>query len=324
LKIPILLFLATPALVAQTTIEEILVVVNNHIITRKGFQQALEQQHAELYRTFSGKELDAKLTDAREKTLQEMIDTFVLIDVAAEKEMLVFAPTEAEFLDDLKKRAQISSDAELERAVKSEVGVSLSEFIRMQRQSYIVGMLLQQEVYRKVPIEDQEARLYYNENQADYKSTARFRIREMIIPKGATQSDRESARDTLAKVQGRIASGESFESLVNDYSSSPSKGTGGDLGWIDKGMLLPSIENAALGLRPDGVSDPIETDKDYILIQLIALESEGFKPFSAVKDEIVQKLQEPKAENAKEHYLQAQRLRANIRYMVPKDKIIKG
>jgi len=323
-KLSVLLLLSAPALIAQTTIEEILVVVNNHIITRKAFQQTVEQQYAELYRHFSGNELDTKLQDAREKILQEMIDNFVLIDVASEKEIQNMAPSEAEFLDDLKKRTAISSEADLERAIKSEVGLSLNEFVRQQRQSYIIWQLLSREVYYKVPVEDQEARLYYNEHQADYKKSARFRIREMIIPKGAGSAEQESAKETLAKVQAGLKNGEPFESLVKDYSVNPSSATGGDLGWIEKGLLLKAIEDAALVLNPNEVSDVIETDKDYIFIQLIASELEGVKPFSAVKDEIKQKLAEPKAENAKQHYLQAQRLRANIRFIVPKEQIIKG
>ena len=44
--------------------DEILVVVNKHIITRRTLNQSVEQQHAALYRQFAGKELDAKLADA--------------------------------------------------------------------------------------------------------------------------------------------------------------------------------------------------------------------------------------------------------------------
>jgi parvulin-like peptidyl-prolyl isomerase len=235
-----------------------------------------------------------------------------------------YAPTETEILENIKKQSQISSDSELERAVKSELGLSLSEFLRTQRERYIIEMLIGQEVYRKVPVEDQEARLYYNEHQSDFKRPARFRVRELIISKGATPAERESAKEALEKVQGELKNGASFESLVSAYSTSLSKGTGGDLGWTEKGLLLKSIEDAALTLKPDEVSDAVETDKDYILIQLVASELEGFKPFETVKEEIVHKLREPKADNALQHYLQPQRIRANIRYVVPKEQIIKG
>jgi len=303
-----------------TTLEEVLVVVNSHIITRRSFQQMVEQQTAELYRGRMGRDLDEKLKGVREKALQDMIDTFVLLDVAAEREMMSYAPSEADFLAETRKRAQVASDADLERMLKSELGLSLGEFVRQQRQNYVIDALLYQEVHRKVPIEEQEARLYYNEHQAEYRQTARFRVRELVVPKAPGPG----AAETMAMVREGLKEGAPFESLAKEHSASPSGALGGDLGWAEKGLLLPVIEAAALALGPGEVSDVIETDKDYIIIQLVALESEGARPFEAVRDQIVAKLQEPKSQNALQLYLQAQRLRANIRYMVPREQIVKG
>ena len=48
------------------------------------------------------------------------------------------------------------------------------------------------------------------------------------------------------------------------------------------------------------------------------------KSFAEVKPKILEKLQEPKAQNAMEQYLANLRMRANIRYLVPKEIILKG
>jgi parvulin-like peptidyl-prolyl isomerase len=77
-------------------------------------------------------------------------------------------------------------------------------------------------------------------------------------------------------------------------------------------------------LKPGQVSASIETDKDVYLVQLIALEDAPMKSFAEVKAKILEKLQEPKAQNAIEQYLANLRMRANIRYLVPKDQIVKG
>jgi parvulin-like peptidyl-prolyl isomerase len=121
-----------------------------------------------------------------------------------------------------------------------------------------------------------------------------------------------------------LKGGKSFEELARLYSTSPSKATGGDLGWMNKGFLRASIEEAAVLLKPDQVSAPIETDKDLYLIQLISMEDAPVKSFAEVKAKILEKLQEPKAQNAIEQYLANLRMRANIRYLVPKDQILKG
>ena len=121
-----------------------------------------------------------------------------------------------------------------------------------------------------------------------------------------------------------MKAGKSFEELARLHSTSPSKATGGDLGWMNMGFLRASIEGAAVKLKPEQVSTPIETDKDLYLIQLISLEDAPVKSFADVKAKIMEKLQEPKAQNAIEQYLANLRMRANIRYLVPKDQILKG
>ena len=59
-------------------------------------------------------------------------------------------------------------------------------------------------------------------------------------------------------------------------------------------------------------------------MQLIQSENEEARPFAEVKAQIMEKLQEPKAQNAIQQYLANLRTRGNVRFMVPKDQILKG
>ncbi|MEI6592583.1 MAG: peptidyl-prolyl cis-trans isomerase [Holophagaceae bacterium] len=327
------LLLAAPALLAQAppptpakaeVRDEILVVVNKHIITRRGLSQAVEQQHAALYRQFSGKELDTKLTDARDKTLQGLVDAFLLEDKGAELGSPVTDDYIRASIDGIKKENNFTSDADLEQALKGSLGIGLPEFIKRQKQQAIQQFVLQREVFSKVAVEDNELRAFYEDHKDEYRMPTRFRIRELVLAKGATPADQAIARTQLAAIQADLKAGKSFEDLAKAQSTSPSKATGGDLGWMNKGFLRTSIEEAALKLKPEQVSAPIETDKDLYLIQLIALEDAPVKSFTEVKPKILEKLQEPKAQNAIEQYLAGLRIRANIRYLVPKDQILKG
>jgi parvulin-like peptidyl-prolyl isomerase len=321
------LLLAAPMLVAQAkpdVREEILVVVNKHIITRRGLTQAVEQQHAALYRQFSGKELDEKLADAREKTLQGLVDAFLLEDKGAE----LGSPITDEYvranIDGIKKENNFATDADLERALKGSLGIGLPEFTRRQKQQAIQQFVLQREVFSKVAVEDNELRAYYEDHKDEYRMPSRFRIRELVLAKGATVEEQTEARTKLEAIQAELKGGKAFDELARLHSTSPSKATGGDLGWMNKGFLRASIEDAAVKLKPEQVSAPIETDKDLYLVQLIALEDAPVKAFSEVKAKILEKLQEPKAQNAMEQYLANLRMRANIRYLVPKEQILKG
>ena len=320
------LFAAIPvvAFAASEVREEILVVVDSHIISRRAFQQAVEQESAALYRQFSGKELDEKLRDARQKTLQGLIDAFILEDKAAEVGIAIPEDYMRSVVEDMKKQYNFATDADFEKALKGSVGIGLPDWIKQQKQQITQQEVLRKDVYSKIAIEDQELRAWYEDHKDEYRMPTRFRIRELVLAKGATAEEQGTAKAKLETIQAALKAGKTFEEMVKEHSVSPSKATGGDLGWIGKGLMRAAIEQAALSMKPDQVSSPIETDKDIYLIQLIAAENDMVRPFADVKPEILKKLQEPKAQNAIQNYLQGLRVRANVRYLVPKETILKG
>jgi parvulin-like peptidyl-prolyl isomerase len=315
---------AAVILTAGEVREEILVVVNNHIITRRMFQQAVEQSSATLYRKFSGKELDEKLRDTREKVLQGMVDSFLLEDKAVDLNVSISDEQVRSYIEEIKKQNNFKTDGDFEKAIRSEMNISLADYLKQVKRNELLSMVLGREVYSKIAIEDQELRVYYEDHKDEYKQPSRFRIRELVLAKGSTPEEQQAVLPKLAEIQKALKDGKSFEELVKEYSVSPSRGTGGDLGWMGKGLMRPSIEQAALALKPGQVSQVLETDKDYMLLQLVAAEEDVVKPFLEVRPQILEKLQEPKAENAKTNYMNNLRVRANIRYQVPRDQILKG
>jgi len=324
-KLRALAALALPLVLCGAEVrEEVLVVVNGHVISRRVFQQAVEQSTAALYRQASGKELDDKLKDAREKTLQGLIDTYVLEDKATDLGITIPDDYVRSYVEDIKKQNNITSDADFEKAIKGSLGLTLPAYMARTKQDVVKQEVLRKEVYSKVAIEEQELKAYYEDHREDYRQPSRFRIRELVLPKGVTPEEQEATQTKLAAIQEARKKGTGFEALVKEYSTVPSRSTGGDLGWVPKGILRASIEEAALALKPEQVSAPVATDKDIYLVQLVAAELDAIKPFADVQGSIREKLQEPKAQNAIEAFLTSLRLRANIRYMVPIETILKG
>lgn len=304
--------------------EEILVAVNSHIITRKSFQQAFEQQNASLYRQFSGKALDEKLSEARAKTLQGLIDAFLLEDKANEMGLSIPDDYVESTIEQVKKENKIASDEEFERALKANLGIGLSEYRKNQKRMMLEQQVLGREVYSKIAVTENEVRAYYEKNKDDYRLPERFRIRELVIPRGTTTEEKSKSAAILLEVEKQIVDKKSFESLVRTYSASPTKDLGGDAGWINKGMLRPSIEEVALALKVGDISSVIETARDYYFVQLVDRETSPYQPFAEVKDKLLVKVQEPKAESAIEQFMNNLRTRANIRYMIPREQLIKG
>jgi peptidyl-prolyl cis-trans isomerase SurA len=86
---------------------------------------------------------------------------------------------------------------------------------------------------------------------------------------------REEIIAQLKQFKEAIASGKStFAELAKAYSEDPGSGAqGGDLGFFRRGELAPEYEATALGLRQGEISDPVETQFGFHMIQL--LENKG-------------------------------------------------
>jgi peptidyl-prolyl cis-trans isomerase C len=67
--------------------------------------------------------------------------------------------------------------------------------------------------------------------------------------------DRGLAEDLLKKIK----QGAQFESLAREYSTCPSKSSGGDLGWFGPGKMVAAFESAVKRLSPGSVGDVVQT-----------------------------------------------------------------
>jgi peptidyl-prolyl cis-trans isomerase C len=92
----------------------------------------------------------------------------------------------------------------------------------------------------------------YEEDSMEYKASH-------ILVK-----DRALAQQLLI----RIKQGANFESLAREYSTCPSKSSGGDLGWFGPGKMVPAFEAACRGIGVGSISDVVQTQFGCHIIKL--------------------------------------------------------
>ena len=86
-------------------------------------------------------------------------------------------------------------------------------------------------------------------------------LRQIVVPGEA------EARDLLEQLQ---SGGVGFEDLARAHSIDEStRDSGGDLGFVPRGMLPESVERVAFGLEPGVIAGPIQTALGWHLIQLV-------------------------------------------------------
>lgn len=91
----------------------------------------------------------------------------------------------------------------------------------------------------------------------------------MMYPQ-LTEAHKQELIDRLKKIKADIAAGETFESQARIYSEDPgSAANGGLYKNISKGQMVKPFEAAALNLQEGEISDPIESEYGFHIIQLV-------------------------------------------------------
>jgi peptidyl-prolyl cis-trans isomerase C len=71
------------------------------------------------------------------------------------------------------------------------------------------------------------------------------------------------------EIMQMIKDGTNFADLARQYSMCPSKQDGGDLGWFERGMMVPEFEDAAFENEKGTVVGPVRTQFGYHVILVI-------------------------------------------------------
>lgn len=124
----------------------------------------------------------------------------------------------------------------------------------------------------------------------------------------------DEARRKLVELKERLDNkAATFEELARMYSNDTSASRGGDLGWIYPGDTVPEFEKALMSLQPGEISEPVETQFGFHLIQVVERKTEDA---SVERKRIAAKqaLRERKIEEATQEWLRQLRDRAYVDY----------
>jgi peptidyl-prolyl cis-trans isomerase SurA len=94
-----------------------------------------------------------------------------------------------------------------------------------------------------------------------------YRLAEIFLSFDGPATEK-NARELAEKLAGEIRKGRPFSQAAREFSEAPGAATGGDIGWIEEGVLDSALGTAVAALQPGQLSDPIRTDKGYHLMFL--------------------------------------------------------
>jgi len=183
--------------------------------------------------------------------------------------------------------------------VASDIEARLEQY----RKDLVADQLVQRVIWDKVMVSDEEIRAYYDSHEREY--VTEVRVSHILV------NTLEEAQIVKSQVGKR-----SFAYLARKHSIDKHSGSGGDLGYLSKGSMIPEFESAVFDMQLGEVSDIIESEFGYHLIKVADIRGARFKlEFEDAKMEIANNLMLKKREAVYDSLITSLREKADIEIM---------
>lgn len=142
----------------------------------------------------------------------------------------------------------------------------------------------------------------YEQEKARFMSAEQRLASHILItvPADANAATRKAAEDKANALAAQAkAPGADFGALAKTNSQDPgSKDSGGDLGWVDKGVMTKPFEDALFSMQAGEIRGPVKTDFGYHVLQLREIKAGQGKSFEEVRDELAREQGDADGERA--------------------------
>ena len=248
-------------------VDKVVAVVGKNII----LQSDIENQYIQ-YRLQGMAEGTAK--EVRAHILEELLLQKLMLNQA---EMDSITVTDEQVDAELSRRIQsLVSRYGSQEKMESLFGKTMSEIKEEVRQATKDNMLQEQvqaKIMENVVVTPQEVKDFYNSIPKDSLPAIQpnYEIVQIVKRPPVSIDEKLQVKDRLYQIRKRILDGESsFSTMAVLYSEDPvSARQGGELGFTGKGVWVPEFENVAFNLRDGEISDVIESEHGFHIIQLI-------------------------------------------------------
>ena len=165
--------------------------------------------------------------------------------------------------------------------LESYFGKTITEIkdeLRLAEKDRMLQELVQAGIMESVVVTPKEVRSFYQDIPADSVPMveAQYEIVQIVKRPPVSIDEKLQVKDRLYQIRKRILEGESsFSTMAVLYSEDPgSARQGGELGFAGRGVYATEFENVAFNLRDGEISDVVETEFGFHIIQLIERKGE--------------------------------------------------
>ncbi len=297
---------------ASPHVDRVVAVVNGDVITLSELNRSLDPILKRIQDDPRARDDQNIREELRSHILDRMIGELLMEQEARRLNIEVQDDDIDAYIDEMLRRKNMTRRELLENL--AEEGTSVEEYREEIRREILKSKVINREIRAKVNVSEEEIGEYYSQHRQLYEGKPAVRIQQIFVevPRDADSALREEKRNLAEEIRRLVETGESFEDLVRRFSEGPEVRSGGDLGFIERGMLLPSVEEAAFSLDLGQISDVIESPAGFHIIRVIDRRGAGLKPLEEVREDIIIEIRNKRMEERFQAWIEKLKNRAYI------------
>jgi len=257
-------------------IDGVAAVVENHIILKSDLAQMVNM--TAIQNRIDPRTNPDVFIQLQNTIIQSMVDQKIMLEMAAIDSIVV---EEKEVNQSLDQQIQmLIAQAGSETLAEVSLGQSIKDFRReywYDMRDRLISERYQQQLLNVITITRTGVKDFYKTYRDSLpKLPMKARVRHLLIPIRPSEVAKNKTYSFLLDLKSQIENGGSFGDLAKKHSLDPgSKNNGGKMGWVKRGSLVKKFETEAFTLDIGKISDPIETEFGYHILE--TLEKQGDK-----------------------------------------------
>ena len=197
---------------------------------------------------------------------------------------------------------QAGSQQALEQFYNAPLAMIKKEFRKQIENQYKISQLRQKR-FGNIKISRREVEAFYQHYKDSIPAMEpTVDISHILMQIKPSEESYQKAYEKIQAIRERLNQGANFAELAREYSEDPgSASRGGDLGFVSRGDLVKEFEEVAFALKEGEISDIVQTQFGFHIIQLLERRGEKIhirhiliqmRPTEADEHRVVQKLLE--------------------------------
>ena len=169
---------------------------------------------------------------------------------------------------------------ELLKQAAGEPDMALQYQIENETRMVIAGTTLDD--IAQAAVTDEALQTAYEAKIADFEPAQEFHAAHILV----------ETEDEAKELVQDLKDGADFADLAKEKSTGPSGPNGGDLGWFTTGMMVAPFEEAVVAMEDGDISDPVQTQFGWHVINLIQTRMSEAPSLDSLKDELSAEIQD--------------------------------